>query len=136
MSTDIRPEISKKNTYWIPKHRYYELKHFTMQYPDWVAARNGLAFTNAPIYGIRVKKDPNDPTMTCAELREYYTERIALVDRANLGCGCPKYVLYGILNEASYEKLLVRFPDLIMYTKEKYYDCYRKFFWLLNQARR
>lgn len=26
MSTQIRPEISPKNPYWIPKHRYYELK--------------------------------------------------------------------------------------------------------------
>lgn len=25
MSTAIRPEISQKNPYWIPKHRYYEL---------------------------------------------------------------------------------------------------------------
>ena len=35
MSTVIRPEISKKNLYWIPKHRYYELKHFCLQYPEW-----------------------------------------------------------------------------------------------------
>lgn len=36
MSTQIRPETSQKNPYWIPKHRYYELKHFVMQYPAWV----------------------------------------------------------------------------------------------------
>ena len=30
-----RSEISKKNPYWIPKHRYFELKHFCLQYPDW-----------------------------------------------------------------------------------------------------
>ena len=38
MPTEIRPELSKKNKYWIPKHRYYELKHFVMQYPQWVEA--------------------------------------------------------------------------------------------------
>lgn len=26
MGTTIRPEISKKNRYWIDKHRYYECK--------------------------------------------------------------------------------------------------------------
>ena len=31
----VRSEISKKNPYWIPKHRYFELKHFCLQYPDW-----------------------------------------------------------------------------------------------------
>ncbi len=35
MGTVIRPEISVKNTYWLPKHRYYELKHFCLQYPEW-----------------------------------------------------------------------------------------------------
>ena len=35
MSTTIRPELSEKNQYWIEKHRYYELKHFCLQYPIW-----------------------------------------------------------------------------------------------------
>ena len=30
-----RPELSKKSPYWIDKHRYYELKHFCLQYPLW-----------------------------------------------------------------------------------------------------
>lgn len=136
MSTDIRPELSKKNPYWLPKHRYYELKHFVMQYPDWNAAKNGLVFTRAPSYGVRVKSDLSDPTMTCAELRQYYSERIDMVDRASMGCGCPHYVLRGILDEMSYEKLLLKYPPFIRYTKERYYDCYRRFFWLLNQERR
>lgn len=32
MGTVIRPEISVKNRYWLPKHRYYELYHFCLQY--------------------------------------------------------------------------------------------------------
>lgn len=79
MSTNIRPELSRKNPYWLPKHRYYELKHFIMQYPAWIAARNGLDFLGTPNFENRVKKDPSDPTMTCAELREYYTNRIDMV---------------------------------------------------------
>jgi hypothetical protein len=35
MGTDIRAEVSTKNRYWIDKHRYYELKHFCLQYPQW-----------------------------------------------------------------------------------------------------
>lgn len=30
-----RAEISKKNPHYISKHRYYELKHFCLQYPEW-----------------------------------------------------------------------------------------------------
>ena len=46
MGTTIRPELSEKNPYWIERHRYYELKHFCLQYPIWkkaYAALDGLA---------------------------------------------------------------------------------------------
>ena len=35
MLSGPRPELSKKNRYHIPKQRYYELKHFCLQYPVW-----------------------------------------------------------------------------------------------------
>lgn len=35
MGTNIRPELSNKSPYWIERHRYYELKHFCLQYPIW-----------------------------------------------------------------------------------------------------
>lgn len=35
MGTVIRAEISANNRYWVEKHRYYELKHFCFQYPEW-----------------------------------------------------------------------------------------------------
>lgn len=43
MSTTIRAEVSKKNPYWIEKHRYYELKHFCLQYPIWKQAYLSLS---------------------------------------------------------------------------------------------
>ena len=43
MSTTIRPEISEKNKYYIDKHRYYELKHFCLQYPLWEKQYNELS---------------------------------------------------------------------------------------------
>lgn len=35
MGNIIRAEVSENNPYWIEKHRYYELKHFCLQYPTW-----------------------------------------------------------------------------------------------------
>ena len=37
-----RAQLSVKNPCHIPKHRYYELKHFCLQYPDW---KKGTGFT-------------------------------------------------------------------------------------------
>lgn len=42
MGTIIRPEISEKNKFWIDRHRYYELKHFCLQYPNWKSRRSEL----------------------------------------------------------------------------------------------
>ena len=40
--TAIHPELSPKSRYWIDRHRYYELKHFCLQYPLWIRARASL----------------------------------------------------------------------------------------------
>lgn len=48
MSTLIRPEISIKNKYWISRHRYYELKHFCLQYTDWKKMYLILTDTSIP----------------------------------------------------------------------------------------
>lgn len=42
MGTNIRPELSNKSPYWIERHRYYELKHFCLQYPIWKRAYAAL----------------------------------------------------------------------------------------------
>ena len=50
MANDIRPEVSQKNPYWIGKHRYYELKHFCLQYPIWKKAYLSLdALSKRPL---------------------------------------------------------------------------------------
>lgn len=34
--TSVRCELSGTNKYWISKHRYYELKHFCLQYKGYM----------------------------------------------------------------------------------------------------
>ena len=48
MGTRIRAELSEKNKYWISRHRYYELKHFCLQYPSW--RRTYAALDDLTIY--------------------------------------------------------------------------------------
>lgn len=38
-----KPELSKKNPYHLSRHRYYELKHFCFQYPEW---KKNIALTS------------------------------------------------------------------------------------------
>ena len=122
MGTTIRPELSEKNPYWIERHRYYELKHFCLQYPIWkkaYAALDGLS----------------DPTARCAEARSHYLERMKTVEQAAIATDAElsTYILKGVTEGWSYDILKARLN--IPCCKDVYYNLYRRFFWLLNKAR-
>ena len=82
MGTTIRPELSTKNPYWIEKHRYYELKHFCLQYPIWkkaYASLSGLATRPTDLALFKTSNLLSDPTARCAVARAYYSERMEMV---------------------------------------------------------
>ena len=70
-----RPELSKKSLYHIPKHRYYELKHFCLQYEGWKNALTLIDFWEAaPIdmTGVIKGHSPESSTERKALARLYY----------------------------------------------------------------
>ena len=84
MGTTIRPELSEKNPYWIERHRYYELKHFCLQYPIWkkaYAALDGLSRRPSDLEVFSKKGEISDPTVRCVEARSYYIERMKTVEQ-------------------------------------------------------
>lgn len=79
MGTVIRPEVSSKNTYYILRHRYYELKHFCLQYPEWKREYRSLdGLTSRSASGIEhvTGGSVSDPTALYAEARIYYRDRM------------------------------------------------------------
>lgn len=109
MATEIRPELSEKNPYWIGKHRYYELKHFCLQYPIWKKAYNALlGLSSRPNdLDIFVKSGQvrSDPTARCAESRVSFAKRMELVEQAAIGTDGDlyPYILRGVTEGLSYE---------------------------------
>lgn len=137
MSTTIRPKISEKNKYAIGKHRYYELKHFVMQYPEWKAQLKELNGFKARTIDISFdERWPSDPTHNEAVLREEYIAKIHVIDI------CAKetdpiigpIIVKGILDGSSFDILKLRFN--IPCCRDIYYTLYRKFFWLLDKTRK
>lgn len=138
MSTVITPNLSSKNPYWIEKHRYYELKHFCLQYPIWKKACKALdGLSKAPAGLMLFQKDGriSDPTLQCVEAREFYLKRMRMIEEtaANTDQELADYILKGVTEELSYDILLVRYG--IPCSKDMYYNRYRKFFYLLNYER-
>lgn len=138
MGTMIRPELSEKNKYWIEKHRYYELKHFCLQYPSWKKAREALngypsISDNTSIF---LKTNVHsDPTAKLAVERAFYSKRMDMVEQTAIAADSDLYVeiLRAVTQGESFEYLKARLE--IPCSRDMYYDRYRRFFYLLNEVR-
>ena len=139
MATTIRPEISEKNPYWIEKHRYYELKHFCLQYPSWkkaYAALEGLSPRPADLSIFSESNVCSDPTANCAIAKAFYSERMELISKLVVRADpeLAEYLLKGVTQGWTYSILRARMN--IPCSKDIYYDRYRRFFWLLHKERK
>lgn len=136
--TMVHPELSRKSRYWIDRHRYYELKHFCLQYPLWVRARaslDGLSRRTLRLTPPSPTGLVQSPTARCAEQRLWYTERIAMVEEAAAEADplLRPYLLRGVTEGLSYDCLHARLH--LPCSRETYYESYRRFFWLLSEKR-
>lgn len=139
MSHDMRPEVSQKNPYWIGKHRYYELKHFCLQYPIWKKAYISLDGLSKRPSDLRIFVQSgqlaSDPTARCAVSRAHFAERMEMVEQAAIGADPDlySYLLRGVTEGLSYDALKMKYD--IPCCRDVYYAAYRRFFWLLSKRR-
>lgn len=137
MSTRIRAEISKKRQYWISKHRFYELKHFCLQYPEWKEELKLIPIEpSISANKVGYSSTVSDPTYNAVLRRENLTDKLKMVEDAARLCSddLGRYVLIAVIRGMSYETLLGRYQ--IPCCKETYYEAFRKFFWVLSKMRK
>lgn len=138
MATVIRAKISEKSKYYIDKHRYYELKHFCLQYNEWRKAYSSCC--EAVLFGSKFDRMPSsnipsDITAKYGMMKAHYDRRIKLIEQ------CAKdadeflypYILRAVTEGLSYTHLKARLD--IPCGRDMYYDRYRRFFWLLSEMR-
>lgn len=133
-----RSEISKKNPYWIPKHRYFELKHFCLQYPDWkneYAALLGVDSLSSLNFSKTRLKNMADRTSDSAIRRLYFSDRMRMIEQSAIDADPDifEYLLKGVT--AGYSYTYLKTCCDIPCSKDFYYDRYRRFFWLLDKMR-
>lgn len=134
MST-MRPELSKRNKYWIDKHRYYELKYFCLQYDRWKkgCAINYLHACDAS--ELITQSRQSDIVGNCATRLAQNSYRAELIETTAkeadpyLGWYIFKAVTEGL--SFTYLNTVLEIPC----GKDMYYDRYHRFFWLLDQKR-
>lgn len=139
MGTNIRPKISERNQFYISKHRYYELKHFSMQYPEWKKLHRELDGSPSAVELDRIyvsNGNVSDPTAVIAEARLYFANRIDLVEHAAMEAAGDYYkvLIKAITEGLSYEKLSLF--ETIPFCKDTWYTIYREYFWILDKTRK
>ena len=137
MSTKYRAKISKKNKYWISKHRFYEIAHHCMQYKEWIdeykvlsgKAIDGVDYDGMP-HGTNVGNPTEALGMKLTELKSKIdtVEMTAIETDPTLA----KYILKAVTNEDvtfNYLKTIMEMPC----ERDMYYDRRRRFYWLMSQ---
>lgn len=138
MKTKVKPELSKNHKYWISKHRYYELKHYCLQYPLWKNIYCSLDDVNIPLSMIEnmpTSNLPGDPTAKRATMKAYYSEKLNMLENVAIETDeyLHRYLLKAITEDLSFNYLKTRLD--IPCSRDTYYDRYRRFFWILDQSR-
>jgi hypothetical protein len=139
MGTDIRPEITQRSPYWISKDRYYELRHFCRQYSYWKDKLDDLVKISASRLKLTTAETTHESLDSIGEFvaeRAFWKERMDLVtNTANEAAGeLGRYIFKAVTEGRSYENL--KLMHGLPCGRDKYYDLYRKFFWLLDKARK
>ena len=131
---DLKPELSNKSKYWIPKHRYYELKHYCLQYPHWKELYGRLELKMAEHPEIK-STSPGKPVERIALIRAEVKKAMELVERCCKDAFPELYLslLLAVTEGRTYEQLQASVQ--IPCSRDMYYDRYRKFFYILSQRR-
>lgn len=132
-----RPELSKKNPYWIPKEKYYELLYFSRQYNTMRQEKRDLLRTYPSIGTSEyvMTSDISDPVIKAAIRAEELSAKMKLIEDTVMEAGPDiyKWLLIGVTTDYSYNYLARKLN--MPAGKDLYYDRYRKYFYYLSKKR-
>ena len=133
MAKSIYTITSKKNPYYISKHRYLELKHFCLQYPEWKKRYRELE--DSLLHAKSIIK-PNDIcTDVTSEMATEMAElkrKMDLVEKTAIETDSQlaNYIFEAVTRACTYEYFQTQ-KD-IPCCRDTFYSRYRKYFWMLN----
>lgn len=134
--TRVRPLNEKK--YDISKHRFLELYHFCLQYPEWMEmlkSQKDTVKSSAAGSNLGRVTAAGSATETLAIKRMGLQEKCELIEQTAIEADPDiyEYILEGVTTQyASFRYLKSKGLPC---EKDMYYDRRRRFFWLLSQKK-
>lgn len=137
MASNERGELSKKNPYYIPKYRYYELKYRCLQYKDWEQqykeAVNFLATND-------ISKDKVDGGKRRDPVYEAYIKRAEYCNRMDMLKHCikslPEYLREPIFEAVTTGKgwQVIQAKYELVCPRDEYFKAYHYFFYIYSYS--
>lgn len=132
----LKNELSKKSKWAIPKHRYLELVHFCLQYPEWRRELKSIDILRAST----IVKNGNDTSWAnqTAEIVIKRTDILSKIEMVERTCrdaepDLAQYLLTSVIYGTTFPQMMAKID--IPCGKDMFYDRRRKFFWLLDKRR-
>ena len=133
----MRGIVQKSNKYYLPKHRFYELYHYCLQYPEWLSEYNSIGHASAiRMDGEGGGSGTGDPTYTAAERRLVLRERLDEIEKAAAAADpqLSRWILMAVTQEhASYAYL--RNVYGMPCGRKMFYDRRRRFYWIMAKMK-
>lgn len=133
MGNHEKTELSKKNQHYVSKHRYLELKHFCLQYPEWVEELREIDGMVGRGGGeIKGDRQASDPTAYAVMRRMILQKNIDLVRRAvqETDSSLFYWLFLAVTEERSYTYL--KEIKGIPCSRDTFYRRYREFFYVIS----
>ena len=129
---NLRSEISFKSPYYISKHRYLELKHFCLQYPEWKDKLNKLNWIGG--IGDGRSSEIHKPVERIVERRDKLLNHMEMVEQCCMASDGDifEYLIKSVCYGVSYGHLRA---DGMPCSRDYFYNRYRLFFYLLDKVR-
>lgn len=147
MGTNYRAKISKKNKYWISKHRFYEIEHHCLQYKEWEDEYKTLK--KQGVKGVEYDGMPHgtnagNPTMNVGMRMAELSSKMDLVKDTVAECdeeikekeGEENSIYNHLLVAVTNEGISYNYLNMVMHirvSEKVYYAARRKFYWLMSQ---
>lgn len=112
-----------KNEYELSKHRFYELKHFCMQYPEWE-----MLYLELNGWATEIGKNEGDTTSRDGIRRADLMYKMELI-RETCHDICGEY------EKQVFEYVILGNKPILRSDQRDFWYYYRKFFWELSKRK-
>ena len=132
MAKSLYTTTSKRNPYYISKHRYLELKHFCLQYPEWkkryLEIESSIKKSSYYISTVKNQNETDSVSETASELVEL-SRKMRIVEQCcnDTDMELSSYIFKAVTEGCTYEYFQTHYG--IPCCRDTFYSRYRKYFW-------